>query len=105
MITISYIDYYDELILECVGHAESGPYGCDIICSALSILCITVKEYLKKAQEEGLISSLRCDVSSGYANISFRAEKGSEAEKCFEAILSGFRILACAFPDYIEFDN
>ncbi len=104
MTVISYDNYYDDHILQCVGHTGYAPSGSDILCSAVSILCLCAKEYLEGAKRDGLISSLRCDISTGYANISFSCKADGIAAKCFEAILCGFRILAESFPEHIQLD-
>ncbi len=105
MTTVSYETYYDEHKLVCVGHTGYGDHGSDILCSAVSILCHTARAYLENAYIEGLVSSLDADVGSGFANISFTCPAGSIAEKCFEAIIGGMRLLGECFPDNIVFDN
>ena len=104
MTYITLNSYYDDHILECTGHTGYATRGKDIICASVSILCLTIADYLNEAAKNGLISNLLCDISSGYANIRFTSKHGEEAEKCFLAITNGFKLLAECFPDHINYD-
>ncbi len=96
--------YYDDHILECSGHTGYAKRGDDILCSAVTMLCITIASYLEEAAKNGLIANYLCDISQGYANIRFTSKRGGEAEKCFFALTNGFKILSEAFPDYISYE-
>lgn len=105
MTHITHATYYNEHILECSGHAGFAKKGHDILCAAVSIICYTVAAYLKEAEAKGLISGFLCDISQGYANIRFSCKRGGEAEKCFFAIINGFKFLAESFPDHILYEE
>ena len=105
MTYITHNTYYAEHILECSGHTGFAKRGNDILCSAISILILTLHYYLTEAEKNGLVSNLISDIHSGYANIRFICEGGSEADKCFSAITGGFRMLAESFPDYIFYEE
>ncbi|MBQ7836181.1 MAG: ribosomal-processing cysteine protease Prp [Clostridia bacterium] len=104
MTQISYTRYHDEHIIECIGHAESSPFGEAILCSAVSVLCLTAREYLEKASAEGLIRNLYCNFEPGKVFITFTCSEGSDAEKCIETIICGFKMLGESFPDNIDLD-
>ena len=105
MTYITHNTYYDEHILECSGHTGFAKRGSDLLCSAISILCLTLHYYLIEAAENGLVANLMSDVQDGYVNIRFTCPRGSEADKCFTAITGGFRMLAESFPDYIFYEE
>ena len=104
MTRITLDTYYDDHILECTGHTGYGPHGKDILCASVTILCLTIKDYLTEAAKNGLISNFLCDISQGYANIRFTSAIGGEADRCFLAITSGFKLLSECFPDHISYD-
>ena len=41
----------DEFRLRITGHAQSAPYGSDLVCAACSMLCITAAERLRKMED------------------------------------------------------
>lgn len=71
MTRISFDTYYDTYLFECTGHTEYASAGQDILCSAVSILCYTLRALLRDAYEEGKIDQYREDFSAGYARIDF----------------------------------
>lgn len=104
MTEISYVDYRGEHILECRGHAGQAALGADILCSAISVLCLTAKEYLEGALSRGDISELYCDLAPGSATIRFTCHEESDALKCMDALLCGFKMLGESFPQNIDLD-
>ena len=43
MTKITFDTYYDTYLFECIGHTEYATAGQDILCSAVSILCYTLR--------------------------------------------------------------
>lgn len=105
MTKISFDTYYDSYLFECVGHTEYASAGHDILCSAISILCYTLRALLRDAYEEGKIDRYREDFSAGYVRMDF--ELPDDCAPILDnvmAILRGFQLLEEAFPDFVEAD-
>ncbi len=103
MTRISFDTYYDTYFFECTGHTEYASAGQDILCSAVSILCYTLRALLRDAYEEGKIDQYREDFSAGYARIDFELlDDNTPILDSTMAILRGFQLLEEAFPDFIE---
>lgn len=77
------------------GHAGYAPAGKDIVCSAVSILSMTL---LQKLIELGI--EPEHEIKSGLVKISFR-ETG-ETLAIWDTIMCGFRILEENFPKNIK---
>ena len=46
MTDVSFVKYRDTYIFQCSGHTGYAAAGEDILCSAVSVLCYTLREYL-----------------------------------------------------------
>lgn len=91
MIEITYSENKDEFWIAAEGHADYGPHGSDIVCSASSILW----ETLEAAVEE------RCDsfhIDHGVTVWAF----GPEAMSIFRTIFLGYRLLASNYPENVR---
>lgn len=103
MTKISFDTYYDTYLFECEGHTDYASAGQDILCSAVSILCYTLRALLRDAYEEGRIDRYREDFSTGYVRIDFELlDDNAIILDSVMAILRGFQLLEEAFPDFIE---
>ena len=103
MTKIAYETYYDTHLIECVGHTEY-TVGADILCSAVSALCYTIREYLTEAEKDGKIAGLQVSLEKGFFAASFRLTEDSACCEGISAILCGFKMLESAFPDHISLD-
>ena len=61
MTKITFESYRDVFYLDCTGHAEYSRAGGDILCSAISMLCYTLDNYLEKAYIRGDVSAYKKD--------------------------------------------
>ena len=105
MTMISFDTYYDTYLFECVGHTEYTTAGQDILCSAVSIFCYTLRALLRDEYEEGKIYRYREDFSAGYVRMDFELpDDSAPILDNIMAILRGFLLLEEAFPDYIQAD-
>lgn len=105
MTKISFDTYYDSYLFECVGHTEYASAGHDILCSAISILCYTLRALLRDAYEEGKIDRYQEDFSPGYVRMDFALpDDSAQILDSVMAILRGFQLLEEAFPDFVEAD-
>lgn len=104
MTTVTFNKIYDTYLFECTGHTGYSVAGKDILCSAVSILCYTLRSYLEGLYSEGVLYNFISDFSDGSALIRYELSDGADEEKVFEAvkaILCGFTLLEESFPDYI----
>ncbi len=94
----------DTYIFECVGHTGFSASGSDILCSAVSILCYTLKDFLEDMEADGRISDLICDLRGGTAIIEFRTASDDDTSllEAVCALLGGFRLLGDNYPEYIS---
>jgi len=107
MTNVSFDRIHDTYIFECCGHTGYSVAGRDILCSAVSVLCYTLRAYLEKLSDEGLLSDFISDFSEGNALMRFEygdLADGARISEAVGAILSGFLLLEESFPDYITAD-
>lgn len=106
MTEISFNLYDSTYIFECKGHTGYSARGSDILCSAVSVLCYTLKDLLEDMEAAGRIYRLICDFHDGMAIIEFSpaSEKDISLLEAVEALLRGFRILGEGYPEYITAD-
>lgn len=107
MTSVTFDRIYDTYIFECSGHTGYSVCGKDILCSAVSILCYTLRTYLEGLFDEGIICDFLSDFSAGSAIIRYSFSDGADEIRVCEAvnaILSGFSLLEENFPDYISAD-
>ena len=107
MTTVSFNRIHDTYLFECTGHTGYSSCGRDILCSAVSILCYTMRSYLEGLFEEGIIRNYLSDFSSGSVLIRYELSDGADersVEEAVKAILSGFSLLEENFPDFVTAD-
>jgi len=96
---------WKNLKLELKGHAGSGPAGSDLVCCAESILSQTligVLEDMRMAGQAGI--EWTGTAEQGYLMIDGDPARGYEAEvqHYFKFAVTGLRMLAEEYPQYIE---
>ena len=107
MTEITFTKYHDSYLFDCHGHTEYSTAGSDILCSAVSCLCYTLDDYIRKLYERGDTSLYTSDFEDGNVSIRFiPADTANETAitEAVTAILSGFRLLEENFPDHISTD-
>ncbi len=107
MTTVTFNKIHDTYIFECTGHTGYSVAGRDILCSAVSILCYTLREYLEGLSGEGILSDFLSDFSEGSALIRYELADGADEKSVWEAVralLCGFSLLEENFPDHITAD-
>ncbi|MBQ2729674.1 MAG: ribosomal-processing cysteine protease Prp [Clostridia bacterium] len=107
MTSISYTEYYEAHIFECVGHTGYSTAGNDILCSAVSCLCYTLDAYLRGCVLEGKITHYVSEFNEGNVRIQYEYTDICNTEALLEAvraILGGFILLEENFPDHINVD-
>lgn len=104
MTNVTFEQYHDSYMFSCTGHSGYGVPGHDIICSAVSVLCYTLDEFLDKAQTDGRISSYNREFEEGYVALSFETvcPEDTGLFDGIDAVLGGFRLLSEHFPEYVD---
>ena len=93
----------DEFCLRITGHAQSAPYGSDLVCAACSMLCITAAERLREMESQ-LEEPAKISMQGGDAVIYCRA-KGNAIEAVkgvFQTIACGARWMSENYPEYVK---
>lgn len=106
MTNVSFEPYYDTYMFQCAGHSGYREKGCDIVCSAVSVLCYTLDAFLSRCECEGRIKNYKKDFSEGMAYMEFEAVCPDDTGVMdgVEALLEGFRLLSEYYPDYVAAD-
>ena len=89
MIEITYYKEHNRVTIS--GHAGQAEEGQDIVCSAVSILAVTIGENIEKGSAE-----LSCK-----PNHKFK----STVSLIFNALCAGFEIMAREAPEYVRYDK
>ena len=103
MIQVMYNRQCNRLTVD--GHAGAAPKGEDLVCSAASILALTLGENVKHLAFIQAAVDIVAEITDGKATISCVAVPGCEkfVAEIFQAVVVGFEILANQFPDNISF--
>lgn len=92
MINIFFIK--NNIKLEICGHAGYAEKGRDIVCAAVTALAGTLEQCMKEAGEGS------CEWKEG--ETCFTASGTENLRPCFETVVTGLRMLAEEFPDYVS---
>lgn len=100
-----YLDKDDNLYGFCLeGHAEAAPYGQDLVCSAISMLAITVANSL--SEQLSVEPKLESDDQRGYLECVLQPGLSAEEKICAQAILKtlelGLNSLEDNYGQYIK---
>ena len=102
MIEVTYHKRYNRLTVK--GHAGSAPVGEDLVCSAASILALTLERNIKQLKAQGVIRNFDIHISEGDAELTCTpvSKYANMVMLMFQSTVTGFQILAEKFPDYIS---
>lgn len=84
-----------EVVVEVTGHAGAGSLGEDVVCAAVTALCLTFTRAMNQIQAKGFEATIR----NGYALMRCRRIKANAAY--VHMLLSGFVMLCGMYPQYI----
>ncbi len=103
MIEVVYYREYNRLTVK--GHAQSNEPGRDLICSACSILALTMAANVGHMNASGFVTDAVTILEEGNAEISCKPKARYKAivKQTFMSVCVGFEILADKFPDYISY--
>ena len=78
------------------GHAGSGEYGHDLVCAAVSALCITLGENVQQLKRQGVVRDVVVELKDGHAEVScvpVRKYK-SVVRIVFNTVMTGFEAVS-----------
>ena len=103
MIQAVYHRKFHRLTIE--GHAGSGEYGHDIVCSAASILAYTLANAVLNMAECGQVRDPKVELEVGNGEVSCRTIHKYEAPVTliFDTLCAGFEFLAQQHPENISY--
>ena len=94
MIIISKDD--DRLVIK--GHAGYAPTGCDIVCSAISVLT----ETLVASLEELTYDEIMCRRDEGFTEIEYEKDLSEKAKLLIRSFFIGANGVADSYPEYVR---
>lgn len=85
------------------GHAESGPFGQDLVCAAVSGLAVTLAENIRAMEKEGKLKDACRELDGGSARLSCEPKNRfrREAEAVFTTVIRGLNCLGRVYPRFI----
>ena len=104
MITVIY--HRDRNRVSIKGHAYSGEKGHDLVCAATSILAHTLATLARNMEQAGQIKRPTIEIKEGDALIccNVPSRYKTTVTFAFDAICSGFELLAQSYPDNISYE-
>jgi len=92
------------LWLRVEGHAESGPYGRDLVCAAVSALILTLGEAFRSLEAEEKLEDLGQDLDRGRAYLRCKPLDPfrPEAETALTTVIRGLRCLEKLYPGFLS---
>lgn len=97
MTEVRFYEDSKEFSIEIKGHAGYAEMGSDIVCSAISILIQTLESHM-----DVVAAQTDSEIRDGYCWV---YAKGDEAIESFRTILTGFRLIEAAYPEYISIEE
>lgn len=104
MIQVVYHRKFHRLSIE--GHAGSGEYGHDLVCSAASILAYTLANAVLNMSSCGQVRDPKTELEAGKGLVSCRTIHKYEAPVTliFDTICAGFELLSVQHPENISYE-
>lgn len=104
MVTIKYVRCDAGFLLQAAGHAGAAPKGRDLVCCGVSVLVQTLAQRVLDLYTEGLLQEFpETTLSPAGSCVAAKAlpETVQLVEQAFAVILTGLRMLAEQYPQYI----
>ena len=102
MVEVCYHREYFRVVVD--GHAGAGEYGYDLVCAAVSALCLTLAENMKRLQAQGVVRDVVADMKDGHAELScvpVRKYK-NVIEVVFGTVMTGFDAIRALDHDMVK---
>ena len=87
------------------GHANSGEYGHDLVCAAVSALTHTLRANLEQLDACGALDTMTAEIEPGRAHFAFRPTVGHSAfvRHTVTAVCVGFEVLSREAGEFISY--
>ena len=94
----------DRFIISIEGHAGAAPRGADIVCSAASMLALTLASAVKRLDGEGEISRFSSSISKGSVQLDFTVKRRAleKVSAIVDTITEGYMMLEENYPEYVS---
>ena len=105
MLKVTFEQKDNKLTLRLEGHAGQADIGHDIVCASASILAYTVAQFVKEAQDEGLLEAFATiKLESGDTIISCQPidDMLIDMQNVYLFAEKGYQLLAHNYPQYVE---
>lgn len=92
------------LSLKASGHSGQAAIGQDIVCSAVSILVLTLAEAVKSRAASGMLTDFCAETESGRAEITCTAVSHTaygELKTVYDTVALGLGLLSVGYPDFV----
>lgn len=101
MITLTvHRDNGQVLSFELKGHADSGPYGYDLVCAAVSAVTFGALNAIEALTDTSL--GIEQASSGGYLKASCQAEEATHAQLLLEGMLIALRTIEDSYGEHIK---
>ena len=103
MISVSFSTADEAVRIKAFGHANTAPFGQDIVCAAVSALVCTFAAVLREAEESEKLLSLEVYLQSGEAEIFCKPKPahGKEVMAWLRYLEAGVDALAERYPEAV----
>lgn len=102
MVEITYHKQYNRVTI--TGHAQSGEYGQDLVCSAVSILAYTLAQSVQDLYGAGKIEEPTTRMDEGDTEIQCRPLTAYRAvvKLVYQTVINGWELLSAAYPGSVK---
>ena len=103
MISVSFSTADEAVRVKAIGHANTAPFGQDIVCAAVSALVCTFAAVLQQAKEMGKLISLEVYLRNGEAEIFCKPKSAHRKEVMawLRYLEAGVDALAERYPEAV----
>ena len=94
----------DRFIISIEGHAGAAPEGCDIVCSAASILALTLVGAVERLDAEGDVTHVSSSVSKGSVQLDFTVKERAleKVSAIVNTVTDGYLMLEENYPEFVS---
>lgn len=105
MTTAQFIQDGNRFFVSITGHADYGPPGADIVCSACSVLACTLVNIMANMDEDEIFSEFDSNIEGGDVRMKFTVKNDDDlsvVEDVIYTISTGFMLLEHQYPDNVR---
>ncbi len=103
MTTIEVNDSEGRFSIKISGHSGYSKAGCDIVCSAVSVLAFTLLQESKERQKS--ITDFNYEIKDGYFHVHFGYQPDNSIKTVIHTVLCGLKMVAEEYPDNVRINS